>query len=140
MESGQNVPVGIWPENPDQPEILSKVKIIPFCFVFWIGTRCSRYSDRNGTELTTLIMSALLSSLSTELLHLVVNWHTLSSIWHNIEQALKFLYYTTLWVFLGPKTRVMTRPIPIYKRPNFSLMSLLLLDNPLHWQIQSLCF
>lgn len=35
-----------------------------------------------------LIMSVFLSSLSTELLHLVVDWHTSSSIWQNIEQAL----------------------------------------------------
>lgn len=60
--------------------------------------------------------------------------------WASSRLTIKFLYYTTLWVFLGPTTRVMTQPIPIYKRPNLSLMSLLLLDNPLRWQIQSLCF
>jgi len=51
IELDRNVPVEIWPENPEQTEILNEVKIIPFCFVFWIGTRCS---GRNRTELTTL--------------------------------------------------------------------------------------
>jgi len=34
-----------------------------------------------------LILSALLSSLSVEVLHLVVDWQTSSSVWRPLEQA-----------------------------------------------------
>jgi hypothetical protein len=36
-------------------KIRNRMKIVPFCFVFWIGMECFGHSGRNGTELTTLI-------------------------------------------------------------------------------------
>jgi hypothetical protein len=55
MEFDRNVPAEIWPEFPDQAEILSEAKLVPFCFIFLTGTRRSGHSGRNRMELTTLV-------------------------------------------------------------------------------------
>jgi hypothetical protein len=36
-------------------KIRNGMKIVLFCFVFWIGMECFGHSGRNGTKLTTLI-------------------------------------------------------------------------------------
>jgi hypothetical protein len=52
-----------------------------------------------------LIISIVLSSLSTELLHLVVDCHSSSSIsWASSWISIKFLYYTSPWIFARHKT------------------------------------
>jgi hypothetical protein len=39
------------------------MKIVPFCFVFWIGMKCFDYSKRNETKLTTLLWNAKLAQI-----------------------------------------------------------------------------
>jgi hypothetical protein len=46
------------------------------------------YSFLRWKQQNQLILSALLSSLSMDVLHLVANCQTLSSVWHTLEQAL----------------------------------------------------
>jgi len=46
------------------------------------------YSFLHWKQQDQLILSALLSSLSMDVLHLIANCQTLSSVWHTLEQAL----------------------------------------------------
>ena len=39
------------------------MKIVPFCFVFWIGMKYFDYSKRNETKLTTLLWNAKLAQI-----------------------------------------------------------------------------
>lgn len=84
-----------------------------------------------------MIISGIFSSLSIKLLHLVIDGHTLSSIWQTLKQSLASPSNSYIMHLHGSFQDLLqgeTRSVSIYKRLNLPLTSLLPLDNPLLWQ------